>query len=451
MKLLKWAYQFLGSLKFAVVVIIALAVISTVGTLVETKYNAEIAQALVYKSIYMYITMISLVVSVILSALHRIPWKRRHTPFLVAHLGIIILVFGSWITLEFGIDGSMVLTSGKSNRYISLPQKEFKIYSSFDGTKFTTLLSKEVDFFQEPPNINFSLPDGDLKVNGYKPFALKDTKIINTEDERNGPAVRFILQNENINLAEWLLHNGRRNAELMLGPAKVVLTIEDYPESSEENVIVLKSEGQTLSYMVLSKNHNTLRGTIKESEKITTPWMGMEMQLVNYYPHAKEEVDFIARDYPNNLTTAAVRLQHKDETYWVQENSLFRLFTDTAAYYIVYGNKQIDVGIKVDLLDFRLGRYPGTMRAASYESLVKVDGKEEHLISMNEPLKYKGFTLYQSSFQEDAAGRPIASILSVNYDPGRWTKYFGSFLIVLGSILLFYMRKYYYSPKRKSK
>lgn len=61
---------------------------------------------------------------------------------------------------------------------------------------------------------------------------------------------------------------------------------------------------------------------------------------------------------------------------------------------------------------------------------------------MNEPLKHAGFTFYQASFQDDEnTGKPIASILSVNQDPGRWWKYMGSLVMTIGTILLFYFRK----------
>jgi hypothetical protein len=84
------------------------------------------------------------------------------------------------------------------------------------------------------------------------------------------------------------------------------------------------------------------------------------------------------------------------------------------------------------------------MRASTYQSLVDVEGLGEKEISMNEPLKYKGYTFYQASFQEDpGSGRPMASILSVNYDPGRYLKYFGAIMIVLGSILMFYLGGYF--------
>ena len=86
--------------------------------------------------------------------------------------------------------------------------------------------------------------------------------------------------------------------------------------------------------------------------------------------------------------------------------------------------------------------YQGTSKAASYESVVAVDGLGEHLISMNEPLKMNGLLFYQSSF-EDGPNGPTASIFAVNYDPGRWLKYLGSLIMSLGIILLFYFKKYY--------
>ena len=89
-----------------------------------------------------------------------------------------------------------------------------------------------------------------------------------------------------------------------------------------------------------------------------------------------------------------------------------------------------------------MGRYQGTKRAASYASWVKIPQAYDNFhISMNEPLKHGGFTFYQASYEEDEMGKPTRSILSVNYDPGRPLKYFGSFLIVLGTLLLFYFRR----------
>ena len=42
-----------------------------------------------------------------------------------------------------------------------------------------------------------------------------------------------------------------------------------------------------------------------------------------------------------------------------------------------------------------------------------------------------------------------ASVLTVNYDPGRGTKYFGSLLIVACIFTMFYMKAYFFGPKRR--
>jgi cytochrome c biogenesis protein ResB len=62
---------------------------------------------------------------------------------------------------------------------------------------------------------------------------------------------------------------------------------------------------------------------------------------------------------------------------------------------------------------------------------------------MNHPLKQNAFTIYQSSYETDESGTPRYSILSVNQDPGRWIKYSGALMIVLGIISMFYFKPKY--------
>jgi cytochrome c biogenesis protein ResB len=110
----------------------------------------------------------------------------------------------------------------------------------------------------------------------------------------------------------------------------------------------------------------------------------------------------------------------------------------------------------VRLDHFQIDRYEGSMDPASYSSRVTVfddrqaakAGRENVVISMNEPLTVQGITLYQSSY-EDAQPRPTVSVFSVNHDPGRIWKYIGSLLIVAGAILLFAVKywKAYASKK----
>jgi len=71
-------------------------------------------------------------------------------------------------------------------------------------------------------------------------------------------------------------------------------------------------------------------------------------------------------------------------------------------------------------------------------------------ITMNQPLEYRGYLFYQSSFQpvgRDHQGRPILRCaLVVTRDPGVRLKYCGAAMVALGIACMFYMRAYSIRP-----
>jgi cytochrome c biogenesis protein ResB len=169
--------------------------------------------------------------------------------------------------------------------------------------------------------------------------------------------------------------------------------------------------------------------------------MGLEFRLLRYFEHAEESFDFKTMERASDLTTAAIQIAFQDKTYWLQLNDVLKIFTKGAVYIVTYGSRRIDLGFNLQLQRFEIGRDPGTNKAASYQSLVQTPDGKETLIAMNEPLKYQGLTFYQASFQEGPDGVPVASILSVNHDPGRWLKYLGSLILTLGVVWLFYNKR----------
>ncbi|HRO68280.1 MAG TPA: cytochrome c biogenesis protein, partial [Pseudobdellovibrionaceae bacterium] len=66
--------RFLASLKLAVVIMIALAIVTAWGTIVESMYDAEAARKTVYDTVWMYAAMGALAVSLIAVMVDRWPW-----------------------------------------------------------------------------------------------------------------------------------------------------------------------------------------------------------------------------------------------------------------------------------------------------------------------------------------------------------------------------------------
>lgn len=453
-KLWRKIFRFLASLKLAVIVLSLTTILAAVGTIVESRYNAETAQKLIYYSIYMKTVLFFMALSLIFSVLERWPWKPRHTGFIVTHTGIIAILLGSYITSLKGVDGTMVFGIGERNRFVSITTTDLTIYEVPDSFSFDVKAKAEVDFLVDPPSKNdpfiLKVESDELIVDDYYPYAFQRVDVEPSEETNARPAVRFQLYNDRVNITEWIQQTSRREAIMDLGPARVVLSQDDLAWDGK-NEVILTPEGENIKYTIYHRQNAKpfKKGKAQIGALIETGWMGLKLRLLNHYPKAQLKNEFTPVEFPTPVTTSAIRINFKDKIYWLGLNSAQRIFVGDKSYVVTYANRKIDVGFDMLLKKFEIGRYQGTFRAASYKSLVEVPGLGEVEISMNEPLKHNGFTFYQASFIEDPNTKePVASVLSVNYDPGRWLKYLGSALVVLGALLMFYFGGYFGKKKK---
>ncbi len=91
---------------------------------------------------------------------------------------------------------------------------------------------------------------------------------------------------------------------------------------------------------------------------------------------------------------------------------------------------------QIRLIDFRRTLHPGTEMAKSYESdveLIDGDYRKAVTIQMNEPLRYKGYTLFQSSF--DLSGDKETSVFAVVKNVGWLFPYISSLIMALGLLI----------------
>lgn len=111
---------------------------------------------------------------------------------------------------------------------------------------------------------------------------------------------------------------------------------------------------------------------------------------------------------------------------------------DGRRYTIVFGKDQRRLPFSIALEDFRKTVYGGTAMASAYHSDVIVrDGAMAWpvRIEMNKPLRYRGYTFYQSSFEEGAADEEDVTILAVVENKGRLFPYIGTLVIGAGLLL----------------
>ncbi len=112
---------------------------------------------------------------------------------------------------------------------------------------------------------------------------------------------------------------------------------------------------------------------------------------------------------------------------------------DGVEYSIGMRHRRSPLPLGIKLLDFKKQTHPGTEIASSFSSLVEVtaDGITRELtISMNKPLRHRGYTLYQQSYQVTPDGRE-SSTFAVTHNIGRLLPYVSTAMVVIGMIIHF--------------
>jgi hypothetical protein len=138
-----------------------------------------------------------------------------------------------------------------------------------------------------------------------------------------------------------------------------------------------------------------------------------------------------------------VRISVDGKSYIVSEAGGPATITHGEDTYILVAQKQgRPLPYTVQLKQFTKFTYPGTSVAEEYESIVRIiDGEVswQAPIRMNEPLRYKGYTLYQSSFLQ--VDGETYSVLAVVKNAGRVFPYIASIVMCLGLLVHIIMRR----------
>ena len=119
--------RFVGSLAFGILLLVVLLVLMALGTFVEAEYSARAAQFILYANPWFYALIALLALNLLVSLLLRFPWKRHHTPFLIVHTGILVLLFGCYLTWRNGEEAQITLPEGTAGQIaVKMDKQQFE-------------------------------------------------------------------------------------------------------------------------------------------------------------------------------------------------------------------------------------------------------------------------------------------------------------------------------------
>ncbi|NUM88895.1 MAG: cytochrome c biogenesis protein ResB [Bdellovibrionales bacterium] len=450
-------FRFLASLELAVVLILLLAAALSVGTVYESKYSAQVASVIVYRSLWMQILLWLFVTNLAAAAFSRLPWRRHHTGFLVTHLGIIILLVGAFLTQRFGVDGSMSLASGEKGRHVFIEEDRLNLYRATAGESYELLLTQKLQLhplreFKDPVTFVGRSSKGEeipVTVLNYYPKARRVVDAAPSKSRTGVPALKFRMSGSRGSAEEWVFLQNDVGGVRDVGPARLRFQkARPVEQKVDRPTLYLWTSEAGLELFSAHPTRGFRRhGKVKVGKPVPIEWMDFQFVVDQYIPRSEPTLRYFPLDSRAEGLPQVAEVEIRGERAWVELGSAAQLAMEDGIYYIQYSKRQVDVGFELALKDFRIDYYEGSSRPKEYSSLVEAGGVE-HVISMNEPLKHNGFTFYQASYQSDEEGKPVASVFSVNLDPGRWVKYLGSFMLCMGIMLMFWFKPRYSGTSR---
>ncbi|MBI2192649.1 MAG: cytochrome c biogenesis protein ResB [Planctomycetes bacterium] len=292
-------FWLLSSFWLAITLLAVILVTVAVATIYEAKADADYAHYMVYRRTWFEALLVLLGVNVIAAALSRWPWQRRHTGFLITHLGLITVITGSAISRYAGWEGQLALEEGEQGRTVRLKKILFGIETPDESAS----RAFPVEFRYDPPG-----PDRPQRFacGSYEVMADQYYSAAQVQDvvEPGGieffPAVKVHFQSPMASAEPWLLLRDPRKDRINFGPAQFAF-VEAQNEEELQAMIAPEAGKPTprghLHLALANGEHLKIPVSEKLNQPVPLDGSGSTLTIVEYYERAAAE-DRVEEDGP---------------------------------------------------------------------------------------------------------------------------------------------------------
>jgi len=428
-----------------------LIIAMAVATFIENDYGAAVARNQVYNAKWFELLFLLLIINM---AGHIFEYKllrKEKITALIFHLAFIIIILGAAITRYTGFDGLIHIREGQSQNicqsagdYLNLKIKDkegdllYQTYKKYSSTKFRSFkFNKTVDVESEKYELRFQK---------YIPNASQVIKDV----PEGKPLIALLLSKSMMRETVYIT----QGEQIQRRGFKITFDAED----SDLNFSLKNDTFYMNSAWDIAETSMMSRETKFLPPQVETPLKPMQIYQVNGWRFVVQQlsrsgsIEVVAIDPNMQQTKRSVfefELMHNDisENIYLWFSDFDRpsaeIKTEHHNVELSYGPRELELPFSLRLNDFILERYPGSNSPSSYMSNVTLIDKannteKEHMVFMNNILKYKGYRFYQSSYDKDEKG----TVLSVNKDKvGIIVTYFGYFLLFAFVLLSLINRK----------
>lgn len=433
---------------------IILAAAMAMATFVENDYGTPAAKALVYNAWWFELIFFVLAVNMLGNIFNYKLWRWEKASVLLFHVSFFLILAGAAITRYIGYEGLLHIREGE----------EAHVMMSYDPHVAATLITPESTAVHEalsltspatPTHYRSTLRAGGEKVK-IKSVAFVPNATAAPREMPGGKPLAGIVFSGMMERQETFLSPGE-----FAERAGFIVAFE--PDTTLRPDVIIRRAADGIGVELIAGRSFVARHMGEEGEQ--------EMEAGFFYPFAPGQLyDFgrvrlaLSRYHASAIMQPVAMpggsdqglphavvfdVRHRGVTHQLiaygrsgMVGEPYTLKLPGATLVVRYGALPIELPFAIRLNKFILERYPGSQSPSGYKSeVILLDesrGVEKpYTIFMNNILSYRGYRLYQSSYDKDEKG----TVLSVNHDGlGTFVTYLGYFLMSLGMIWALFAR-----------
>lgn len=430
------------------------------GTFIENDFGTPASKALVYNAKWFELMLFFLFINLIANIIRHKMYRLSKWSILLFHLAFVFILLGGGVTRYFAEEGVMHIREGQTSNtaisdktYFRLKVHDKKLQYNYDKPVYLNPL------FNAGFSHAFTFNNVDIGVSfiDYIPNAI-DTLISDPKGsafielvttDGNGRKINYLEKGHSLNLGTLPIFFGKdstwtgvrliqdQNGISIISPFDIgYLSMNDRSEGvlaagevhPFKNRMLYQINGVSV---VFTSFHQSARQELiaSKSEESASGTHVMIVDLVIDGIHQKVNLKGGA-----GFISVPTELEKGDLNFQIS-----------------YGSKYIYLPFYLQLIDFQMDKYPGSMSPESYASeVVLIDQEAQinqpHRIYMNHVLDHRGYRFFQSSYDQDELG----TILSVNRDFwGTWISYIGYMMMGIGMFFTLFIHNSRFSKQKR--
>jgi cytochrome c-type biogenesis protein CcsB len=464
--------KFLFSPVFMGALFVVFAVAMAVATFIENDFGSPASYRMVYNTKWFELILLLLAANLIGQLVIFKLFRKTKLSVALFHLAFLLMITGAGITRYTGWEGSIHIREGETSdrcnsgeKFIGYTVKNDKGDLISEYSKRYIMTSVSADNFKR------KIKNGNQTYKLVLARILPNAAEIITDNPDGVPVISLLVTREMASRDILVLKKGESENVQGISFGFDSETGSDVNITTESGTFFMSSKYGLGIMSMMTQEADTVnpgeRVALKTMQLLAvkdlrivpqTMSLSGSVKPVSFRPDEQEtgQNAFIFHVFGGNKSGSVI-LWDKDS----EPSASGLCSVDGLNFEIRYGSEITALPFSLKLNDFVLERYPGSNSPSGYKSDVLLIDKARNIekpfsIFMNNILKYKGYRIYQSSFDKDEKG----TILSVNHDmTGMIVSYAGYFLLFIFIVLSLVSKKSqfqnikasaWYSPLRRT-